>query len=38
MAYAPFGFLIDYSNSDLVEELTYKLKKLFIKNKKTIFI
>lgn len=33
MAYAPFGFLIDYSNSDLVEELTYKLKKLLIKQK-----
>lgn len=33
MAYAPFGFLIDYSNSDLVEELTNKLKKLLIKQK-----
>lgn len=33
MAYAPLGFLIDYSNSDLVEELTYKLKKLLFKQK-----
>lgn len=33
LAYAPFGFLIDYSNSDLVEELTTKLKKLLIKQK-----
>lgn len=33
MAYAPFGFLIDYSNSDLVQELTNKLKKLLIKQK-----
>ncbi len=33
MAYAPFGFLIDYSNSDLVEELTNKLKKLLIKQR-----
>jgi len=33
MAYAPFGFLLDYSNSDLVEELTVKLKKLLIKQK-----
>lgn len=33
MAYAPFGFLIDYSNNDLVEELTNKLKKLLIKQK-----
>lgn len=33
MAYAPFGFLIDYSDSDLVEELTNKLKKLLIKQK-----
>lgn len=33
MAYAPFGFLIDYSNSDLVEELTNRLKKLLIKQK-----
>lgn len=33
MAYAPFGFLIDYSNNDLIEELTDKLKKLLIKQK-----
>lgn len=33
MAYAPFGFLIDYSNSDLIEEMTSKLKKLLIKQK-----
>lgn len=33
MAYAPFGFLIDYTNSDLIEELTTKLKKLLIKQK-----
>ena len=31
MAYAPFGFLIDYSNSDLIEGLTLKLKKLLLK-------
>ena len=33
MAYAPFGFLIDYTNSDLIEELTTKLKKLLITQK-----
>ena len=33
MAYAPFGFLVDYSNNDLVEELTNKLKKLLLKQK-----
>lgn len=33
MAYAPFGFLIDYSNNDLVEELTNKLKKMLLKQK-----
>ena len=32
-AYAPYGFLIDYTNQDLVEELTKKLKKLLIKQK-----
>lgn len=37
IAYAPFGFLIDYSNNDLVEELTIKLKKLLI-NQKFIFL
>ena len=31
--YAPYGFLIDYSNSDLVEEITYRLKKLLLKQK-----
>ena len=33
MAYAPFGFLIDYSNNDLVEEMTEKLKRLLLKQK-----
>lgn len=33
MAYAPFGFLIDYSNNDLVEELTERLKRLLLKQK-----
>ena len=33
IAYAPYGFLIDYSNSDLVEEITYRLKKLLLKQK-----
>lgn len=33
MAYAPFGFLIDYTNSDLIDELTDRLKKLLIKQK-----
>lgn len=33
IAYAPFGFLIDYSNSDLIEELTNKLKILLLKQK-----
>ncbi len=33
IAYAPFGFLIDYSNNDLVEELTTKLKLLLAKQK-----
>ena len=32
-AYAPYGFLIDYTNSDLVEELTIKLRKLLFKQK-----
>ena len=32
-AYAPYGFLIDYTNHDLVEELTRKLKRLLIKQK-----
>ena len=33
VAYAPYGFLIDYSNNDLVEEMTQKLKKLLYKQK-----
>ena len=33
IAYAPFGFLMDYSNSDLVEEVTEKLKRLLLKQK-----
>lgn len=31
--YAPFGFLIDYTNNDLIEELTTKLKKLLLKQR-----
>lgn len=30
-AYAPYGFLVDYTNSDLIEELTTKLKRLLLK-------
>ncbi len=37
MAYAPYGFLIDYSDSDFLEELTIKLKKLLM-NQKFIYI
>lgn len=33
MAYAPFGFLMDYSNNDLVEEITERLKRLLLKQK-----
>lgn len=33
IAYAPFGFLIDYSNNDLMEEITNKLRTLLIKQK-----
>lgn len=33
VAYAPYGFLIDYTNNDLIEELTTRLKKLLIKQK-----
>ena len=33
MAYAPFGFLVDYTNNDLVEEMTEKLKVLLLKQK-----
>jgi len=32
-AFAPYGFLIDYTNNDLVEELTIKLRKLLLKQK-----
>lgn len=32
-AFAPYGFLIDYTNSDLIEELTTKLRKLLFKQK-----
>lgn len=32
-AYAPYGFLIDYTNSDFIEELTIKLRKLLFKQK-----
>lgn len=32
-AFAPYGFLIDYTNNDLVEELTIKLRKLLFKQK-----
>lgn len=33
IAYAPFGFLIDYTDNDLVEEITNKLKILLLKQK-----
>jgi len=33
IAYAPYGFLIDYTNNDLIEELTQKLKKLLLKQR-----
>ena len=36
-AYAPRGFLIDYEDTALVEELTYEIKKL-LKKQKFIFI
>lgn len=32
-AYAPYGFLLDYTNNDLIEELTVKLKKLLLKQR-----
>lgn len=32
-AYAPYGFLIDYTNNDLIEEMTIKLKKLLLKQR-----
>ena len=32
-AYAPYGFLIDYTNTTLIEELTTKLKKLLLKQR-----
>ena len=31
LAYAPCGFLFDYNNNDLVEELTTRLKRLLLK-------
>lgn len=33
IAYAPYGFLIDYSNNDIIEELTEKLRLLLLKQK-----
>ena len=33
IAYAPYGFLIDYTNSDAIEEITEKLKLLLYKQK-----
>lgn len=36
-AYAPRGFLIDYSNIDLLREFTIQIKK-FLKNKKVIAV
>ena len=33
LAYAPFGFLIDYTNNDLIEEITIKIKKLLLKQR-----
>ena len=33
IAYAPYGFLIDYTNSDIIEEITEKLKILLYKQK-----
>lgn len=33
MAYAPFGFLIDYTNNDLIEEMTERLKRLLLKQR-----
>jgi len=33
IAYAPYGFLIDYSNNDTVEELTERLRRLLLKQK-----
>lgn len=32
-AYAPYGFLVDYTNNDIIEELTTKLKKLLLKQR-----
>lgn len=37
IAYAPFGFLVDYSNSDFIEELTDKIKKLLL-NQRFLFL
>jgi len=33
IAYAPYRFLIDYTNNDLIEEYTQKLKKLLLKQR-----
>lgn len=33
IAYAPFGFLVDYSNKDLVDEMTERLRRLLLKQK-----
>ena len=33
VAYAPYGFLLNYSNNDTIEELTNKLRKLLLKQK-----
>ncbi|MCI8588464.1 MAG: aminoacyltransferase [Bacilli bacterium] len=33
IALAPYGFLIDYTNNDLIEELTLRLRKLLFKQK-----
>lgn len=33
VAYAPYGFLLNYANNDIIEELTEKLKRLLLKQK-----
>ena len=33
MAYAPFGFLVDYSNNDFITEMTERLTRLLLKQK-----
>ena len=32
-AYAPYGYLVDYTNEDFIEELTIRLKKLLFKQR-----